>query len=158
MSGLDASAVAALLVEMGQRLTLAGENPYKARSTAALDLFFIAPELHEGRRAFPCPITLAPRAMATSRRRVGLLSAVFGVETVVKRKCASDGVIHRLRLAGDTHRFGRHPRSHRDRFARRSLPSSCTQAGSSAHAPERPRRRRAQRRELMTPLPLGRDS
>ena len=32
MSGLDASAVANLLVEIGQRLALAGENPYKAPS------------------------------------------------------------------------------------------------------------------------------
>src|SRR3954471_1680458 len=32
MAKLDASAVATLLVEIGQRLALAGENPYKARA------------------------------------------------------------------------------------------------------------------------------
>jgi hypothetical protein len=32
MTLLDAPAVAKLLVEIGQRLSLAGENPYKARS------------------------------------------------------------------------------------------------------------------------------
>ena len=33
-SHLDAPAVAAILIEIGQRLTLAGENPYKARAYA----------------------------------------------------------------------------------------------------------------------------
>jgi DNA polymerase (family X) len=32
MAKLDASAVAALLIEIGRRLVLAGENPYKARA------------------------------------------------------------------------------------------------------------------------------
>jgi len=33
-SKLEAPSVAALLIEIGQRLTLAGENPYKARAYA----------------------------------------------------------------------------------------------------------------------------
>ena len=47
--GLDAPAVARLLVEIGQRLVLAGENPYKARSytRAAESLLLLSEPLEE---------------------------------------------------------------------------------------------------------------
>src|SRR5918993_2909575 len=47
--GLDAPAVARLLVEIGQRLVLAGENPYKARSytRAAESLLLLSEPLAE---------------------------------------------------------------------------------------------------------------
>src|SRR5215203_1648408 len=49
MAKLDASAVATLLVEIGQRLVLAGENPYKARaySRAAQNLLTLTLPLGE---------------------------------------------------------------------------------------------------------------
>src|SRR5215203_5101537 len=49
MAKLDASAVATLLIEIGQRLMLAGENPYKARaySRAAQDLLTLTLPLGE---------------------------------------------------------------------------------------------------------------
>ena len=47
--GPDAPAVAKLLVEIGQRLVLAGENPYKARSytRAAESLLLLSEPLEE---------------------------------------------------------------------------------------------------------------
>jgi DNA polymerase (family 10) len=49
MAKLDASAVAALLIEIGRRLVLAGENPYKARaySRAAQNLLTLTLPLGE---------------------------------------------------------------------------------------------------------------
>src|SRR3954454_21529830 len=49
MAKLDASAVATLLIEIGQRLVLAGENPYKARpySRAAQNLLTLTLPLGE---------------------------------------------------------------------------------------------------------------
>ena len=49
MAKLDASAVATLLVEIGHRLVLAGENPYKARaySRAAQNLLTLTLPLGE---------------------------------------------------------------------------------------------------------------
>ena len=99
MAKLDASAIATLLIEIGQRLVLAGENPYKARaySRAAQNLLTLTLPLGEVIAAYRLrEIPGVGEALAATIEQLYARGTTPKLEALRAR--ASVGVLEMLRI------------------------------------------------------------